>query len=309
MANGKSVFSLISLVVSLGTFALVLYLILSPARNGGRDDFVVEKKLAGELADNNLYAASIDEYKKILANRSLDNETRANINYIIAKMYFENLVDYENAAAHYIRARSLNEQGSFYSEAGRNLIASLERMGRMVDAKRELDRTVNIDSIYAANEGETVAARIGDVPIFLSEIDREIQSLPTEAQKQFLDKEGKRAFVNQYIGLELMHRAALREGFESDPDIINRKEMLEKQLLIEKYMMEKVLPQVDADTSDIRNFYIANKKDKYGDKSYDEVKTQVFFDYQQEKAQKAFADYVTKLSAVEKVQIFEEKIK
>jgi hypothetical protein len=124
-----------------------------------------------------------------------------------------------------------------------------------------------------------------------------------------MGKEGKREFLTQYVGLELMYQAAIREGFENDPEIIKEKKELEKQLLVQKYIMNNVLPEVNIDTSDVRNFYLANKSIKYGDKSYDEIKTQVLFDYQQEKAQHAFSEYVSKLAAVEKVQIFEENVK
>jgi len=309
MANGKSTFSVLSLVISAATLILILYFIFTIPGGNRVDDYKIEKNLAGELTDNNLYKAAIEEYNKIAADRDLDSRMRANINYLMAKLYFENLNDYENAAAHYVMARSLDPQGSFFDEAGKNLIFCLERMGRLVDAKRELDKTVNIDSIYTANKGGTMVAKIGGVPVFLSEIEKEIQSLPPEMQKQYLGKQGKQAFLNQYIGLELMYRAAIREGLQSNPDIIKKEKEIERQLLIEKYATEKVMPTADIDSTDVRNFYIANKKERYGDKSFDEIKTQVLFDYQQGKAQKAFSDYVSKLAAVEKVQIFEENIK
>jgi len=309
MANGKSSIAVVSLIVSLLTMLLVLYMIFIPPGNDSVGDYEIEKRLAGELGDNNLYDASIEEYKKILDDSKADIETRANINYLIGKIYFNELYDYEKAAAHYVKARSLNPQGSFFDEAGKNLIASLEKMGRMVDAKRELNKAVDIDSIYASHEGEATVARIGDIPVFLSELDNAIQKLPPEAQKQFLGKEGKKEFLKQYVGLELMFRAAIREGFENDPEILKQKKDLEKQLVIQKYIMDNVLPEVNIDTSDVRNFYLANKNEKYGDKSYNEIQTQVLFDYQQEKAQQAFADYVNKLAAVEKVQFFEENVK
>ena len=63
------------------------------------------------------------------------------------------------------------------------------------------------------------------------------------------------------------------------------------------------------DEADVRNYYEANKDKKYDGKVYNEVKSKVMQDYQQEKAHQAFMDYVNKLAAVEKVQIFEEKIK
>ncbi len=307
MANRSSA-AVILLIISIFTLGGVAFLIIASPGNETEYDYSTVKKLAGELADNNLYEAAIDEYKKILSDPQTDSEMRANINYLVGKIYFENLDDYKNAAAHYIKARSLNPDGSFYSEAGKNLITSLEKMGRMVDAKRELDKQVDIDSIYVEHEGETRVALIGDRPVFLSDIESEIQLLPPEVQKEFVTPEGKREFLQQYIATELLYQAAVREGYEDDPDVAEKKKALEKQLLVEKYAVENVLPKINIDTADIRNYYAANKE-RYGDKSYDEVKSQVFMDYQQEKAQRAFQDYIQKLSAVEKVQIFEENLK
>jgi tetratricopeptide (TPR) repeat protein len=277
----------------------------------GDNNYSREKKLAGELIDNNLYQAAIDEYEKILADDDLDDEIAANIHSLIGRTSFEKLSDYEKAAGHYIRARSLNPNGSFFIEAGKNLIACFEKMGHLVDAKRALDQAVNIDSIRIAytGGGGTLVAKIGEIPIYLSDLEDEIQKLPPEVQKQFLGVEGKRLFLNQYIGTELMYRAAIRENFQSDPEIIKKKNELEKQLLIQKFIMDNVMPSVNIDSADIRNYYLAHKDDKYTGKPYDEVQTQLFYDYQQEKAQQAFAEYVSKLAAVEKVRLFEENIK
>ncbi|MEW5923893.1 MAG: hypothetical protein AB1746_07895 [Candidatus Zixiibacteriota bacterium] len=309
MANEKSSLSIITLVLTFLIFSLLVYLAFFQSGNGSKSDYSKEKNLAGELTDNNLYKAAIAEYEDILDDHSLDTETRANLNYLIAKIYFDDIRDYENAAAYYVKARALNPQGSFYTEAGKNLVASLEKMGRIVDAKRELDKSTNVDSVYAAHEGDKMVAKIGDVPVFLSQLNDEIQNLPPDMQKQFAGKEGKQQFLKQYVGMELMYRAAIREGMEADPEIARKKEMLEKQLLIEKYAVEKVMPQINIDTADMKNYYEANKKSKFEGKPYDEVKTQVLMSYQQEKAQQAFGEYVAKLSAAENVRLFEENIK
>ena len=153
MTENKSILSVISLLVSLVTLVLVAVILFSSPSGSGQDDGAREKKLAGELADNNLYQAAVDEYKKILQNLTLTDESAANINYLIARLYYENIRDFEQAAAYYVKARALNPNGSFYSEAGKNLIACLEKMGHLVDAKRALDRAVDIDSVQAAHKG------------------------------------------------------------------------------------------------------------------------------------------------------------
>ena len=95
MADTKPTLSITALMVSIITLILVAYIAFVPSGDN-TGDYSTEKNLAGELADNNLYEASIDEYKIILSDRNLESSTRANINYLIAKIYFENLRDFQS---------------------------------------------------------------------------------------------------------------------------------------------------------------------------------------------------------------------
>jgi len=266
------------------------------------------KKLAGELRDTQLFQAAVEEYEKILTFESVDTRTRANINYLIARIYFENIKNYRQAAAYYVRARSLDPEASFANEASKNLIASLEKMGNVIDARRELGAATNIDG-SPRNQGEVMVAKIGDDPIWLSEIDQQIQALPPEVQKQLVQPAAKTEFVRQYIGMELMYRAALRENYSDDPEILRRLDRLRKELLIDTYVVDRVMPEIKIDTADVRNFYEANRAARYDSAPYDSVKAQVFIDYQGQKAEKAFSDYIAELAKKEKVEVYENNIR
>lgn len=268
----------------------------------------LHKRLAGELRDNKLYKASIEEYQKILDSENIDIKTRANINYLIAKIYFEDIENYEEAAAYYVRARALDPDGSFATEASKNLVASLEKIGHMLDAKRQLAAVTDIDA-GPKKEGDVAVARVGGVPIWLSEIEEQIQSLPPEMQKEFLTREAKIKFMHNYVATELLYRAAVREDYGSDPEIQRKQHMLYKQLLVDKYLTDKVIPQVQIDTVDVRNYYLAHKDDRYKGAPYDSVKAKVFLDYQGEKAEAAFSDYISKLASIEKVEFLDENVK
>jgi tetratricopeptide (TPR) repeat protein len=307
---GRSQSGIWSLVVSLATLVLLAYFVFGVTGKNETANHDIEKSLAGELADNNLYEASIEEYQNILRDQSLDLDIRANINYLIGKTYFDNLSDYEKAAAYFVRARSLHPDGSFYDEAGRNLITCLEKMGRMLDARRELDRSVNIDSAYAAHDGQDAVAKINDMPIFLSDVEEGLQMLPPEIQSEYyVSKDKKLEAVENYIGNELIYRAAVREGADKDPEVARLIDRITKQAVVERFIRQKVLADLQFDESDIMNYYTVNKEAKYSSKSFEEIAEQVYRDYQQDKAQQAFNDYVTKLMAVEQVQIFKEKLK
>ncbi|MCK4461693.1 MAG: hypothetical protein KAW46_07795, partial [candidate division Zixibacteria bacterium] len=94
-----------------------------------------------------------------------------------------------------------------------------------------------------------------------------------------------------------------------DPEIKSQQRLLLRRLLVDKYVLDKVMPQVSIDTNDVRNFYLANKDEKYDQVPYDSVKAQVFLDYQAQKANAAFSDYITKLSKVEKVEFYDQNVR
>jgi tetratricopeptide (TPR) repeat protein len=296
-----------TLILVLATLSLTL-VVASCQKAGVTVDADQAKKLAGELRDNKLFSAAIDEYRRLLINGELSNPEKGNVSYLIGKIYFEDLKDYEDAAAYFVRAKEYDPNGSYMSEASQNLVASLEKIGHLIDAKRELNQAANLDKPSSV-PGDVPVAKIGTSTIWRSEIEQRIQSLPPEAQKQLMSAEARKNFARQYVGVELMYRAALREGYDRDPEIRARQDLVVKNLLVQKYVENKVMPAVKIDTVDVRNFYVANKSDHYKNQPYDSVKVQVFMDYQNTKMEAAYADYITKLAAAEQVEFLDNNVR
>jgi hypothetical protein len=109
--------------------------------------------------------------------------------------------------------------------------------------------------------------------------------------------------------MELLYRAAMREGYDRDPEIQRRIEELARQAIIDQFLVEKVMKDLPIDTLDVRTFYRANREDRYGGAPYDSVRAQVFFDYQQQKAEVAFNEYVQKLAEAERFEILERNVR
>lgn len=265
------------------------------------------KKLAGELADNNLPEAAIEEYHKILDRAVLTDSERGAIHYLIGKLYFEDIGNYEKAAAHYIRARSLDEAGSYVTEAGKNLITCLERMGRRLDARRELDRQAGPEPDSGRAVGKLVA-KVGGSDITLSDFNAAIQLLPPEMQQKLAGPGEKRKFLDQVIGRELIYHAALREGLDKDDRLQRELMELEKEYLVQFYTQEKIAPTVKPDTAELRMYFDANSE-KYGDAALEEIREQVTKDYLNYIGQKAINEYISTLLEAEPVQVFEENLK
>ncbi len=300
MAAAGAALALIALVV-----ALLIYFDM-PGKSSAQDA-TEAKRLAGELADNNLPAAAIEEYQRILDNSALENAGRASIHYLIARIYFENIGDYEQAAAHYIRARSLDPNGSFMSEAGKNLITCFERIGRRVDAKRELDRQASLTPDSGKAPGKVVA-RVGGRDITLADLNREMQMMPPQMQNDLSTYDKRFQFLQQVISRDLVYHAALREGFDRESEVQQAVGRLEKEYLIQYYSQKKILPSLKLDTADLKLYYDAHK-DKYGSKPFADVQDQVTQDYMSYEGQKSFGEHIKSLMDAEQVQIFEENLR
>jgi tetratricopeptide (TPR) repeat protein len=307
-AENRTILGISIVAAILAAGALVVAILIYAALPGAPDEqYVVNaRRLAGELADNNLPTAAIDEYRRILERGSLDNSQRGAINYLIGKIYFEAIGDYEQAAAYYIKARSLDEQASYNAEAGKNLIACLEKLGRSLDARRELDYQTSLEPDSSQPAGKRVAL-VGSGEITVSQFKEAFNALPPAMQQQMNTPESKRQFLDQLIGRELIYHAALREGYDSDPRVLRDLRMLEKDYLVQVYSQEKIAPTVKPDSADLMLYYNGNKE-KYGDKDFNEVRETVMQDYGAYIGQKAINEYVSGLLQAEPVQVFEENI-
>ena len=265
-------------------------------------------KMAGELQSNRLYKAAVEEYKKVLTFDDLDVKRRANICYLIGRISYEDLKDYETAAAYYLRAKEYDPEGSFMAEASRNLVASLEKLGNVVDAKRQLDAAANVGAGPASSD-DVAIAKIDGQPVWLSQVNDAIAALDPQTQKTLVTADAKREFAHQFVGMELLRQAAIRENYLTDPEIIKAQEQMTRRLLINKYLVDNVMPKVAGDTLDVRNFYTANKDSMYGGAPYDSVKAKVFMDYQNRKAESAYTDYIEKLAKSQRVEFLDQNIR
>lgn len=295
--------------LALGAVSLAVVLLVYESLPQNRTDQLVEtaKMLAGELADNNLPEAAIEEYQRVLDIGPLTNDERGAIHYLIGDLYFNDVGDYEQAAAHYVRARALDENASYSAEAGKKLITCLERLGRRQEARRELDVQANLNPDTTKTPGKLVAM-VGTSNITLADFEQAIDRLPQEMQDKLADPKEKRKFLDQMIGRELIYHAALREGLDKVPEAQQAMKDIEEDYLVQYYTRQKIAPTVKPDSSDVMLFYNAHKSE-YGDRKFDDVRERVLQDYIKYIGQKAINDYISTLEKAEPVQVFEENIR
>jgi tetratricopeptide (TPR) repeat protein len=278
----------------------------SQTDNSGLID--MHTKLAAELQNNHLYVAAVEEYGKILDLPGVEATKRANVNFLIGRLYFENLKDYEQAAGYFVRAKTLDPNGSFIEEAQKNLVACLERSGRMLDARRELSSAANLDTTAPA-AGDLPVAKLDGRTIWRSEVEEAIQQLPPSIQKQLMSQDARMAYLRNYVGVELLYDAAKRERMDADPRLIRQKDQLFKKVVVQKYVEERVMPGISIDTADVRNFYLANKDTRYKGMPFDSARAAAIMDYESQKTESAYGQYIQKLAAAAKVEFLDQNLK
>jgi len=158
--NLRSIDSQRSLLDCAVSVVLLLGILVSCGNSDHAERVEDHKRLAAELKNNRLFEAAIEEYQMALESSSLSDQERASINYLIARVCYENIRDYENAAAYYVRAREYDPEGSFMGEASKNLVASLEKLGNLVDASRQLSAATDLVD-QQADSGDVIVASIG----------------------------------------------------------------------------------------------------------------------------------------------------
>jgi len=287
--------------------ALAFFTALTGGKTAG-DDWEARVQRAAELQNNKLYRAAIDEFRQLVENAVIASGKRANYAYTIGEIFQYRLGDYENAAAYYIRARSLGARPALDSQIGQRLVECFENLGRSFDAARQLANYTTDDETQKAAPGEVVVAKVGEREITLSEVEREMQKLPPAFQSEFVTPEKKLEFIRQFVGMELLYKSAIRRGIDRQPEIMAQYADLKRQLVLDEILKTDVLAKIEMSEANLDLFYQAHKTDIFEDKPKEEVLGRLQQEYMRLKQREKYAEIIDNLIAAEPVTIYENKI-
>jgi tetratricopeptide (TPR) repeat protein len=297
---------IIALAVVLVIFSILIYVQLREGV-GAKLDYSDQQDLASELVDSKLYRQAVTEYERLLDLGGLSKRRRANVNYIVGNIYLNHLRDYENAAARFIRAKLLDPKSELRDRINKGLVICFERMGRSLEAQKQLERSTDLDQAPAVKRGGAVVARIGDREITMAELEEEIEMLPPSMQEQFKQKEGKLKFLQSYVGSELLFHMALRRGFDKDSEVKEGVARFERQMMMNKVLAEEIPQDFEISENEIRLYFDAHTEEFEG-KKLDEVRPQIETALKKMKQEEAYNRLVGKLSEAEKVTIFDDQL-
>jgi hypothetical protein len=270
--------------------------------------------MANELKNKGLFPQAVEEYKDFLLTKTMSSALRSSICYIIAETYNNEIRDYDNALAWYLKAKYYNPRSPIITTLNEKIIACLENSGRNVEAKGELSSLTALDKDKTPDRNAVIVAKADGRPMTLKEFEKWYATLPEALVKQMPGLEGKKQLLRNFVAKELLYQSAVRRGFDKDKDILEQVFGVKKSLMVQKVLQDEVLKNARIDESDLRNFYQAHQKEFY-DKlhgvqpSFEEVKKEVYQALMAEKVQNLSQAYVSKLLGSSDVRIIDENIR
>jgi hypothetical protein len=270
-------------------------------------DIESRKKIAQELKANNLFAQAKAEYESLIDAQGLTGEQRGAIAFLVADICYSDLRQYSEAAAWYIRAREYDSKASYNDDLNKNLVAALEKSGRLINAQQQLASSTSPDSTIRSAD-EKVVATFGQTKVYLSDVERTIQELPIELQQQLKTPDRRIAYLRQYVGVEILYEAAKREQLDKGDRFAKRRELAVKRLLVDEYVASKLTPPNRLDSADVMNFYQANKS-QFADRPFPEIQQEVMSAYQSQKMESAYNELIESLAQAQKLDILEENMR
>jgi len=268
--DGRTILFLLVAVIMFAALVLLTIMGSSPAENAEiTAHWTPEKqfKYANMLSSKGLKREALSAYGKYLGLISASPVDRAKVAYQMGNIYME-LGEYEKALSSFYRVDMENPGTELASEVGQKVVACLERLGMTSQARYELESRTAMGK-NATDDTDRgfgpIIARIGKEEVRMSAINEAMDQLPDWTRKQYESDEGKISFVRQYIANELLYRKAKRMGYEDDPDVRVRLNDLEKQVLVQRIVMEEA-GKIIIDPRDVQLYYSAYK-DKYAEKA------------------------------------------
>lgn len=238
------------------------------------------KEYAALLHSKGLDKQALEVYKEYLAKVRLDNGTRANACYSVAKLAMET-GDPETALAYLYQAEMLSPAGDLKPEIDKSVLACLEKLGRSEAVKRELRRRADINGGAATPDSEAIVlAEFEGATITNLDLEREIEKLPPSVRPSPDDSKRKAALLRDMVLERLLLDKALAMKLDEDPAVQKAFAAQRNALLVRALIDREVGDVPGPSPEEVARFYKEHASDftKPGDEGtppFDRVKDRI----------------------------------
>lgn len=112
-------------------------------------------------------------------------------------------------------------------------------------------------------DDDPVIARVGDMEVHQSEIDRKIEELPPYARKNFETVDGQKRLLERLVRTKLMMKAALDNGYGEDPDVKYQIQEATERILSSEYFKNELSRGPMPEEKAMRDYYETHKDEEF----------------------------------------------
>jgi len=224
------------------------------------------REYANKLKADGLIDQTVRAYEEYAQNGEIDKGTRSNIYFSIAEMLM-NANKYEDALAYFYKAEIANPDTDLKQEIGTNIVTCLEKSNRTLDAEYQMEsRTLLSGKKGTKKPSGEVVARIKNREITMNEMNSALEKLPPWMKEAYAKDEAKKLnFLKTYVANELFYEKGLKLGIDKNPEIREKAESLEKEMVVQNVLEREVFSKIKSEEDDLKNYYEVHK-DRYTEK-------------------------------------------
>ncbi len=219
------------------------------------------RTLAATLESQELYEQAVQEYRHYLNIARIPAKQRANLLYRIGTIYLEQLQDYENALAVFLRISHIYPNTPIVRDAEKRMVRCYEEMQRGFDAQKKLHQLTELEPEDEPEGTGPVVAVIGDRKITLDQLERDVAEMPEYLRQNYQTPEKKIEYLRSKLFQELLYDRARRKEYHKDREVRRQLRELEKSILAKKVYEEEIRNQIEITQDDLELYYKAHKSE------------------------------------------------
>ena len=281
MSNWLKTALVLNLALTLALIGLVSYFWLKPGLSG-KDQSSEHAGRAATFEASGLWKAAALEYQK--AAGSSEGARAFNFWIKAGDLCYDKALDYDCAAESYLSGKAAGAD-NLAPETATRLVNSLKNLGK----KEQADAWLN--DLTALNPkpgpGDTVAARLGERGIMLSELKAALADEPEPARKNFEGRDGLRKYLNFYLFRKLLYQSALDSNL-ADAQFNKTLEDFKERYLSDLYYQKNFMSRIEVTEKEAREYFEKNQgefKDASGKpQKFDEAKSEIELKLKRNKA-------------------------
>lgn len=282
------------------------------------------REVANKLKINGINNEAIKYYELYLKQPDITNKSRAEIGIVLAEL-LKNSMQLESALGYLYQIEIWAPSSEHSKLAGPMIVEILERLGKTQAASQALATRTTLSSDSSASndkskpddnsknnaqksEPSKIIGKVNGKSLTIDDFEEAVSLLPEQLQKELLEPQNKKRFLNDFMIQELLLSKAKMRNLDKNVDFLKKVESFSRQVMVSEMLGELMKNSTRYTEDDLKHFYEVNKEKfktedgKYLD--YAKIKDQIRETFTMSKVQEVSLEMLEKAKEEHQIEIY-----